>query len=462
MVIAAAGAVDHATRGRGEAEARFASFAGAGGPTPEPARFGGGTRIEPRDLEQCAYRDGPARPAAGRSPDLYSLQVFTSALGGGMSSRLFQEVREKRGLCYSIYSVPRAVFGHGHVRPLCRHRRRRRAGTDAGRRSSEIGNAADTITEEEIARAKAQMKAGLLMALESSGARAEQLARQMIAYGRPIPLDEIVAQDRGGHGRERAGRRPRAAGARPAGDCGARAGHGLESAAHDRRKSGSPGRLSVRRAVPCPPRPVSAEPFMALLPHCQLCRTAAAGHRAATARDAARAAGGRLSRPGPSLREASRDFLVPWEPTWPADDLTRGAFRRRLRRYAEDQRDGPVPIRSSCSARDDGVLLGGLTIANVRRGVAAGRQPRLLDRARPMRGSGYMTAAVAAADAVRLRHAAAAPAGGGLHPDQRGLDPAAGKERLRARGLCARISVHQRHLAGPSAALRGWTTPDGC
>ena len=58
----------------------------------------------------------------------------------------------------------------------------------------EIGDAAETITEAEVARAKAQMKAGLLMALESSGARAEQLARQMLVYGRPIPLEEIVAK----------------------------------------------------------------------------------------------------------------------------------------------------------------------------------------------------------------------------------------------------------------------------
>ena len=70
----------------------------------------------------------------------------------------------------------------------------------------EIARAADTLTEAEIARAKAQMKAGLLMALESSSARAEQLARQMLIYGRPIPLEEIVAQDRGGDGRRARGR----------------------------------------------------------------------------------------------------------------------------------------------------------------------------------------------------------------------------------------------------------------
>src|SRR5207247_8986570 len=70
-----------------------------------------------------------------------------------------------------------------------------------------------------------------------------------------------------------------------------------------------------------------------------------------------------------ALRELSRDFLTPWEPTWPADDLTRGAFRRRLKRYAEDQRTDTsyafFLFRKSADA-----LVGGLTLANVRRGVA--------------------------------------------------------------------------------------------
>jgi ribosomal-protein-alanine N-acetyltransferase len=69
------------------------------------------------------------------------------------------------------------------------------------------------------------------------------------------------------------------------------------------------------------------------------------------------------------LREASRAFLAPWEPTWPADDLTRGAFRRRLRRYAEDQRaDLAYPF--FLFRQHDHVLLGGLTLGNIRRGVA--------------------------------------------------------------------------------------------
>jgi ribosomal-protein-alanine N-acetyltransferase len=70
-----------------------------------------------------------------------------------------------------------------------------------------------------------------------------------------------------------------------------------------------------------------------------------------------------------SLRERSREFLKPWEPIWPIDDLTRGAFRRRLKRYAEDQRSDQA-YSFFVLRKSDGVLVGGVTIANVRRGVA--------------------------------------------------------------------------------------------
>ena len=70
-----------------------------------------------------------------------------------------------------------------------------------------------------------------------------------------------------------------------------------------------------------------------------------------------------------SLREASRDFLQPWEPTWPADDLTRSAYRRRLAAYANDM-DRGVAYPFLIFRRDDGVLLGGITLSNIRRGVA--------------------------------------------------------------------------------------------
>jgi predicted Zn-dependent peptidase len=110
-----------------------------------------------------------------------------------MSSRLFQEVREIRGLCYSIYAF-HAPYQDTGLFALY-------AGTDPADVEElmrvavgEIVIAAETITEVEVARAKTQMKAGLLMGLESSATRAEQLARQMIIYDRPIPVDEIVGK----------------------------------------------------------------------------------------------------------------------------------------------------------------------------------------------------------------------------------------------------------------------------
>jgi predicted Zn-dependent peptidase len=191
MVIAAAGAVDHRAI-VSEVERRFASFAGPAAPVPETASFVGGSCIEARDLEQVhialAMQGVPQR-----DPSLYSLQVFTNVLGGGMSSRLFQEVREQRGLCYAISAFHMAFSDTGMFGLY--------AGTDAADVAElmrvvvdEINGTAETINEAEVARAKAQMKAGLLMALESSSTRAEQLARQMLNWGRPIPLDELVGK----------------------------------------------------------------------------------------------------------------------------------------------------------------------------------------------------------------------------------------------------------------------------
>lgn len=95
-----------------------------------------------------------------------------------------------------------------------------------------------------------------------------------------------------------------------------------------------------------------------------------------------------------ALREASRNFLVPWEPTWPADDLTRGAFRRRLKRYAEDLRTDQAYPFFIFRAEDD-VLVGGLTLANIRRGVAQAGSLGYWIGARFAR-QGHMSAAVRA------------------------------------------------------------------
>jgi predicted Zn-dependent peptidase len=126
-------------------------------------------------------------------PDFYVSQVYATALGGGMSSRLFQEAREKRGLCYSIYSFAQAFTDGGMLGIY--------AGTGEGEAADisavvagEMAGLAETATDQEIARAKAQMKSGLLMGLERPATRAEQIAGQLFTYGRIIAVEELTAK----------------------------------------------------------------------------------------------------------------------------------------------------------------------------------------------------------------------------------------------------------------------------
>jgi len=112
-----------------------------------------------------------------------------------------------------------------------------------------------------------------------------------------------------------------------------------------------------------------------------------------------------------ALREASRAFLTPWEPTWPSDDLTRSAFRRRLKRYAEDQRSD-LAYAFLIFRAGDHALVGGLTLANIRRGVAQAGSIGYWTGA-PFARKGYMTAAVRALipfsfDSLRLHRLEAA------------------------------------------------------
>ena len=191
MVVAATGAIEHGAV-VAEVERRFDQFNGPAAPQPQPASFGGGTKLEARDLEQVHIAFA-LEGLAQRHADYFSLQVFTIVLGGGMSSRLFQEVREKRGLCYTIsaFHAPYQDTGMFGIY----------AGTDAGDEKElmnvavgETAAATAGITEAEVNRAKAQIKVSLLMALESSGARARQLASQILTYARPLPIEEMIAR----------------------------------------------------------------------------------------------------------------------------------------------------------------------------------------------------------------------------------------------------------------------------
>ncbi len=115
---------------------RFASFDGTPAPKPQPAMFGkGGSRVVHRDLEQ-AHLTLALEGVPQTDLSLFSLQVFTNTLGGGMSSRLFQEVREKRGLLLLDLHLPRALYRHRLLRSLYRHRSDRCAGDDGSRSST--------------------------------------------------------------------------------------------------------------------------------------------------------------------------------------------------------------------------------------------------------------------------------------------------------------------------------------
>ena len=192
MVVAAAGAVDH-KRVVAEVEQRFSGFGSASAPKPEPAMFGkGGSRVVHRDLEQ-AHLTLALEGVPQTDLSLFSLQVFTNVLGGGMSSRLFQEVREERGLAYSIYAWSAASVDTGQLGVYCAAARAEAPRAFALSREV-LARSAEDLAETELERAKAQAKAGLLMGLESVQSRCDHLARQVQVQGRIVPVAETVAQ----------------------------------------------------------------------------------------------------------------------------------------------------------------------------------------------------------------------------------------------------------------------------
>ena len=190
MVLAAAGAVDHAAL-VAEAERRLSGLAESATALPEGAVYTGGTKRSEKPFEQThlvlAFEAPPYRHA-----DYYAAQILAGALGGGMSSRLFQEVRERRGLCYAIYAFATGLTDSGMFAIHAAGASDRAHELFAVIRT-ELERAADSgFDEAEIDRVKAQLKMGLLAGLESSGTRAEQLARQILIHGRVLPTSELI------------------------------------------------------------------------------------------------------------------------------------------------------------------------------------------------------------------------------------------------------------------------------
>ncbi len=191
MVLAAAGNVDHDTLVEHAGRA-FDALPQRSLAHTEPAVYAGGDFREQRDLEQVHVVLGFSG-LGYTDPDHYAASVLSTALGGGMSSRLFQEIREKRGLVYTIYS-----FAHGyHDGGLF--------GVYAGTGPDEVVELMPAMCEEirrvgdglgaaELKRARAQLKAGILMSLESTSARCEQLAQHLLVYDELLDVSDIVAR----------------------------------------------------------------------------------------------------------------------------------------------------------------------------------------------------------------------------------------------------------------------------
>lgn len=188
MVFSAAGNIEHDAVVR-LVEEGFDSLPRGGDTISEPARYVGGDFRQQRDLEQAHLVLG-FEGIPFNDPDYYPLSVLSVVLGGGMSSRLFQEVREQRGLVYAIYTFAASYSDSGLF------------GVYAGTGEAEAGEVMEVVCDllrdlpgsidaGELRRARAQIRAGVLMSLESTASRCEQLARQLLVLGREVPISEI-------------------------------------------------------------------------------------------------------------------------------------------------------------------------------------------------------------------------------------------------------------------------------
>jgi len=191
MILSAAGDVDHDQILR-MAEKLFGNMEPMDAALPQAASYSGGERRVVKPLEQAHVALALAAPSF-RDAGYHATQILSVALGGGMSSRLFQEAREKRGLCYTIFSQCSAWSDAGMMTVY--------AGTGGEELpelvnviADEVNRAATDLSEVEIARARAQTKAGLLMGVEGVSSRAERLASMLSAWGRIPPLEETVGK----------------------------------------------------------------------------------------------------------------------------------------------------------------------------------------------------------------------------------------------------------------------------
>lgn len=190
LVIAAAGKVDEDSLLR-QVEARFGDLEPRPAPPVTTAHFTGGQHHDRRRFDQIHLAFAFPAPDF-RHQAIHATALFTAAAGGGMSSRLFQELREARGLAYSVYAWAQPFADTGMLGVYCAAQRDQGAQAFALAREV-LARTAETLDEAELDRAKAQSKAGLLMGLEAVATRCDHLARQVQIYGRIVPATETVA-----------------------------------------------------------------------------------------------------------------------------------------------------------------------------------------------------------------------------------------------------------------------------
>lgn len=190
MIVCAVGNIEHEKFVK-MVESRMSSFQPHTHFTPGPQQYVGGCYFENRDLEQAHLALG-FRGCKYCTEEYYPSIIFSTLFGGGMSSRLFQEIREKRGLVYTVYSFTASHTQDGLF------------GIYAGTGPKDLKTLLPVVVDEikkvcnekvqikELNRAKTQLKASMLMSLESSSATAEVLARQVLIFDRIIPVDEMV------------------------------------------------------------------------------------------------------------------------------------------------------------------------------------------------------------------------------------------------------------------------------
>ena len=192
LTLVVAGKVDHDAVMR-LAEAAFPAM-GAAAPAPatEAARFAPGQFSDPRRFEQAQLTSGYAAPGH-HDPAHDAAALFTLAAGGGMSSRLFQEVREARGLAYSI-SAATTPYVDGGLMSVHAATARKDAAQARDLIDRVLAETAAGLEQAELDRAKAQAIASLLMALESPQGQGDYLGRQLLVHGRFVPAAEVVAR----------------------------------------------------------------------------------------------------------------------------------------------------------------------------------------------------------------------------------------------------------------------------